>query len=47
MDTSEPGFAEALSAAAGRAERMLERCLPPEAGDRGEAASLAPFPKSR
>ena len=29
MDTSEPGFAEALSAAAGRAERMLERGTPP------------------
>ena len=41
MDTSEPGFAEALSAAAGRAERMLERCLPPEAGDRGEAELAA------
>ena len=41
MDTSEPGFAEALSAAAGRAERMLERCLPTEAGDRGEAELAA------
>ncbi len=29
MDTSEPDLGEALSAAAGRAERMLETCLPP------------------
>ena len=41
MDTSEPGFAEALSAAAGRAERMLERCLPRAEGGRGEAELAA------
>ena len=37
MDTSEPAFAEALSAAASRAERMLETCLPPAEGGRGES----------
>jgi farnesyl diphosphate synthase len=41
MDTSEPGFAEALSAAAERAERMLERCLPPAESGRGEAELAA------
>ena len=40
MDTREPGFGEALSAAAGRAERMLESCLP-AAGERGEAELAA------
>jgi farnesyl diphosphate synthase len=37
MSISDPGFAEALSTAASRVERMLEICLPPETGDRGEA----------
>ncbi len=41
MDTSEPGFVEALSAAASRAERMLESCLPPAEGERGEAKLAA------
>ena len=41
MDTSEPGFGEALSAAASRTERMLETCLPPAQGDRGEAELAA------
>ncbi len=37
MSSSEPGFAEALSVAALRVERMLDACLPPERGERGEA----------
>ena len=41
MDTSDPGFGEALSAAAGRTERMLETCLPKPEGDRGEAELAA------
>ncbi|MHA1527491.1 MAG: polyprenyl synthetase family protein [Alphaproteobacteria bacterium] len=41
MNTSQPGFAEALSAAASRVERMLETCLPPAAGERGEAELAA------
>jgi farnesyl diphosphate synthase len=41
MSTSKPGFAEVLSTAASRTERMLEACLPPEAGDRGEAELAA------
>jgi farnesyl diphosphate synthase len=41
MSTRKPGFAEVLSTAASRTERMLEVCLPPEAGDRGEAELAA------
>ncbi len=41
MDTSEPGFVEALAAAANRAERMLEACLPPAQGESGEAELAA------
>ena len=45
MDTREAGFGEALSAAASRAERMLESCLPAPrngaGGDRGEAELAA------
>jgi len=41
MKPSDPGFAEALSAAAGRAERAIEHCLPPAGGDRGEAELAA------
>jgi len=41
MKSSESGFGEALSAAAGRAERMLETCLPPAEGGRGEAELAA------
>ena len=37
MSSSEPGFAEALTVAALRVERMLDACLPPERGERGEA----------
>ena len=40
MNTREAGFGEALSAAASRAERMLESCLP-AAGERGEAELAA------
>ena len=40
MNTREAGFGEALSAAASRAERMLESCLP-AAGGRGEAELAA------
>ena len=41
MNISDPGFAEVLSAAARRVERMLEACLPPETGDLGEAELAA------
>ena len=41
MDTSEASFGEALSTAAIRVERMLETCLPPAEGGRGEAELAA------
>ncbi len=41
MNTGESGFGEALSAAAGRAERMLEACLPSAEGKGGEAELAA------
>ena len=41
MKPSQPGFAEVLSAAASRAERMLETCLPRAEGERGEAELAA------
>jgi farnesyl diphosphate synthase len=41
MSTSDPGFAEALSTTASQVEQMLDICLPPESGARGEAELAA------